>query len=87
MINAVIFDWDGTLVQSKKVIAASFIKVLNDLGFGINERAIIGLMGPSSRTIFKQVFSSRNVDFTEKLIEKLVKKEQMLKSVLVTKLD
>jgi phosphoglycolate phosphatase-like HAD superfamily hydrolase len=32
MINAIIFDWDGTLVQSKKVIAASFIKVLNDLG-------------------------------------------------------
>lgn len=76
MINAVIFDWDGTLVQSKKVIAASFIKVFDEIGLSIDEHAIIGLMGPSAAIIFKKILSSLNVDFTEKLIENLANKRE-----------
>lgn len=73
MITAVIFDWDGTLVESKKIIASSFIKVLNEFGLSVNEKEIIGLMGPSASIIFKQVLSSLNVDFTEELVEKLAR--------------
>jgi phosphoglycolate phosphatase-like HAD superfamily hydrolase len=60
----VIFDWDGTLVQNRNIIAASFSKVLNELGFVVNEDEITGLMGPSAKIIFKELLSSLNVVFT-----------------------
>jgi len=39
MFKAVIFDWDGTLADTKKAVAESFRRVLKEVGCTIDDDA------------------------------------------------
>jgi len=57
MIKAVIFDWDGTLADSKKAIIMSFNKTLTEFGFRVNEDYLESLMGSSATKILEEMNS------------------------------
>ena len=82
MIKAVIFDWDGTLADSKKVIIMSFNKTLTEFGFTVNEDYIERLMGSSATKILEEIIVSLNVEVSKELIEKLSKKRVKVESEL-----
>ena len=49
MFKAVIFDWDGTLADTKDLVLASFRKALEDLPIEVDEKLIKSLMGKRAK--------------------------------------
>ena len=52
LFKAVIFDWDGTLADTKDLVLASFRKALEDLPVEVDEKLIKSLMGKRAKEIF-----------------------------------
>jgi HAD superfamily hydrolase (TIGR01509 family) len=75
MYDAVIFDWDGTLADTKDIVVTSFQKVLNQIGCNVADEFIERLIGVGSRNTFKEALKAQNIPFDEKLIDKLVKRK------------
>jgi beta-phosphoglucomutase len=73
MFDAVIFDWDGTLADSRRVVVASFQKALSDLDCEISEAFIEQRIGIGSAETFKEILHSCKKIFDEALIRRLVK--------------
>jgi beta-phosphoglucomutase len=75
MFEAAIFDWDGTLANTKKAIVASFQKALSEINCNANNKLIERLIGIGSAETFKEILKIENVSFDEALIESLVRKK------------
>jgi len=75
MFDAVIFDWDGTLADSKRFIVESFQRILHEVGASVSDEFIGRLMGIGPRDIFKEILKATNIPFDEKMIDELVKKK------------
>ena len=73
MFEAAIFDWDGTLADTKKVIVTSFQRALNEINCNPENKLIERLIGIGSAQTFKEILKSKKVVFDEELIEFLVK--------------
>jgi HAD superfamily hydrolase (TIGR01509 family) len=74
MFEAVIFDWDGTLGDTRQVIVASFQKVLSDLHCKISAEFIERRIGIGAEEIFRQILRASKIRFEEALITSLVEK-------------
>ena len=75
MFEAVIFDWDGTLADTKKAILYSFHKVLREIEADTNDEQIERRIGLGSAETFRGILRTQNVSFDEALIRKLVEKK------------
>ena len=75
MFEAVIFDWDGTLADTKRVVVASFQKALSEVHCGISDAFIERLIGIGSAETFRQILRSTTVPFDETMIRSLVEKK------------
>jgi HAD superfamily hydrolase (TIGR01509 family) len=75
MFEAVIFDWDGTLADSRKVVVASFQKALSEVNCKTSDEFIEQRIGIGSAETFREILRSSQVRFDEALIEGLVKKK------------
>jgi beta-phosphoglucomutase len=75
MFDALIFDWDGTLADSRRVVVASFQKALRDLDCEINDAFIEQRIGIGSAETFKEILHSCKTIFDEALIRRLVKRK------------
>ena len=75
MFPAVIFDWDGTLADSKDVIIDAFQKVLTDIGVFIDDEFIEKRIGIGPRNEFMEIFKTENIPFDEALFTELQKKK------------
>jgi HAD superfamily hydrolase (TIGR01509 family) len=75
MFDAVIFDWDGTLADTRQVIVASFQKALSEVHCKINDAFIERLIGIGSAETFREILQSTKVPFDETLIKSLVEKK------------
>jgi beta-phosphoglucomutase len=75
MNKAVIFDWDGTLADTRQVVVASFQKALSEVNCKINDEFIERRIGIGSAETFREILRSANVRFDEALIKRLVKKK------------
>lgn len=73
MLEAVIFDWDGTLADSKQVIANAFQHVLKEYGCEIDAGYLDKRIGIGPRNILQDVFKVKQIPFNEIIIDKLVK--------------
>jgi beta-phosphoglucomutase len=73
MFDAVIFDWDGTLADSRKVVVASFQKALSELDCEISDAFIEHRIGIGSAETFSEILRSSRTSFDEALIRRLVK--------------
>lgn len=72
MFSAVIFDWDGTLADTRKAILFSFHKALRELGIKVTDEQIERRIGIGSAETFKEILRTYRVGFDDELIKKLV---------------
>ncbi len=75
MFEAVIFDWDGTLADTRQVIVTSFQKALSDVKCRISDEFIERLIGIGSAETFREILRSSRTSFDETLIKCLVEKK------------
>jgi HAD superfamily hydrolase (TIGR01509 family) len=89
LFKAIIFDWDGTLADTKDIVLNSFRKALEDLETKFDEELIRSLMGKRAREIFSEFLKNSNINFDEEtlnnLVEKRVKAELELSSCVELK--
>ncbi len=75
MFEAVIFDWDGTLADTRQVVVASFQKALSDVTCKIRGEFIERRIGIGSAETFREILQSSKIRFDETLIKRLVEKK------------
>lgn len=75
MFEAVMFDWDGTLADTRQVIVASFQKALGEVHCKVSDAFIERLIGIGSAETFREILRSTKVPFDETLIKSLVEKK------------
>ena len=75
MFDAVIFDWDGTLADTKHFVVCSFQKVLREIKCEVSDEFIGRLMGVGPRNTLREALRAADIPFDEKMIEKLEKKK------------
>jgi beta-phosphoglucomutase len=74
MFEAVIFDWDGTLAETRIAVVASFHKVLDELPLKVSKDFIENKMGTSAKEIFREILQASQVRFDEETLKNLVEK-------------
>jgi beta-phosphoglucomutase len=72
MFDAVVFDWDGTLADSRRVVVASFQKALSEVDCEISNTFIEQRIGIGSAETFREILRSSKTTFDEALIKRLV---------------
>ncbi len=72
MFEAVIFDWDGTLADTRKAILVSFHRALSEVGCDTTDEFIERRIGTGAAETFREILRAQKVSFDEQLIKKLV---------------
>jgi HAD superfamily hydrolase (TIGR01509 family) len=72
MFEAVIFDWDGTLADTQRVVVASFQKALREVDSNIGDAFIAQRIGIGSAETFREILRSSGTGVDEALIKRLV---------------
>ena len=75
MFEAVIFDWDGTLADTRQVVVASFQRALSDVHCKISDEFIERRIGIGVKEIFREILRVSKIRFDEALIASLVEKK------------
>jgi len=71
MVKAVIFDWDGTLADTKKAVVRSFKKVLVKAACLVSDEFIERRMGIGTKRTLEQALKECNVRFDDAMLENL----------------
>lgn len=71
MVEAVIFDWDGTLADTKRAVVNSFQKVLTEEGCSVSEEFIERRMGIGTKKTIIEAFRECNMRLDISKLEKL----------------
>jgi beta-phosphoglucomutase len=77
MFAAAIFDWDGTLADTRKVIVISFQRALSEIGCKVVDEFIERRMGIGAAETFREILRSNKTSFDEKLIGRLVDRKSL----------
>jgi HAD superfamily hydrolase (TIGR01509 family) len=73
MFEAVIFDWDGTLADTRKPILHSFHVALKEfVGTDVDDLTVDRLIGIGASKTFQEILRLKQIPFTEDLIRRLV---------------
>jgi beta-phosphoglucomutase len=75
MFEAVIFDWDGTLADTRKVVVASFQKALRETGCNISDEFIERRIGIGAAVTFREIMRAAQMQFDEALISRLLERK------------
>ena len=78
MFEAVIFDWDGTLADTRQVIVISFQKTLGEINCEVSNEYIERRIGIGAADTFRDMLRSAKVPFDEKLIQNLIERKSQL---------
>ncbi len=71
MIKAVIFDWDGTLADTKRAVVRSFKKVLVEAACLVSDDFIERRIGIGTKRTLEQASKECNVRFDDTMLENL----------------
>ncbi len=82
MFDAVIFDWDGTLADTKRVVVNSFQKVLREIGCKVSDEFIARRIGIGTINTFKEAIKATNATLDDKTIDELVKEKIKIQTEL-----
>jgi beta-phosphoglucomutase len=75
MFEAAIFDWDGTLADTRQMVVASFQKVLSEIHCTISDEFIERRIGVGAAETFREILRASGISFDEALIRLLVEKK------------
>ncbi len=73
MTKAVIFDWDGTLADTKRAVVQAFQGVLGEVGCAVSNRFIERLMGVGTKKTIEKALKECNVEFNDSMLNNLVR--------------
>jgi beta-phosphoglucomutase len=75
MFEAVIFDWDGTLADTRQAIVIAFQATLSEINCKVSDEYIERRIGIGAADTFRDLLRSANRQFDEKLIQNLVERK------------
>jgi len=86
MFDAVIFDWDGTLADTRQAILIAFQTVLRKAGCDVTDEFLDKLIGIGARNMFKKALEAADISFDEEDIDRLVNEKNRLHAELASKI-
>ena len=72
MSRAVLFDWDGTLADTRLVVVATFQQVAREIGVEVSSEFIERRIGTGAERTFKEILQDAGKPFDDKLVKKLL---------------
>jgi beta-phosphoglucomutase len=84
MFEAVIFDWDGTLADTRQVIVISFQKAIGEINCEVSDDYVERRIGIGAVDTFRDILRSASKQVDEKLIQRLVKRKSQLEIELTS---
>jgi HAD superfamily hydrolase (TIGR01509 family) len=84
MSKAVIFDWDGTLADTRKAVVQSFQKVLKEVGCRVSDEFIERLMGVGTKKTIIEAFRECHMRLDVSTLEKLAEEKIRIQAELTT---
>lgn len=78
MIKAVIFDWDGTLGDTRQAIIQACRKVLNDSGCSVEDSFIAKRIGTGTKNCLREALDYKGIIHDEKLIDNLSRQKDKI---------
>ena len=75
MYEAVIFDWDGTLADTRQVIVISFQKALAEINLKVSNEYIERRIGIGAAETFRDILRSAKMHVDEELVKQLVERK------------
>ena len=87
MFEAVIFDWDGTLADTRQVIVISFQKALSEINCKVSDEYIERRIGIGAAETFREILRSAKVQFDEQLIQRLIERKSQLEIELASQVE
>jgi beta-phosphoglucomutase len=72
MFSAVLFDWDGTLADTRQAILLSFRRALDKVNVQVPDAFIERRIGTGAEQTFREILQSKAKDFDDTLIKSLV---------------
>ena len=82
MFKAVIFDWDGTLADTKKAVVESFQTVLTEIGCIITDEFLERRIGTGTRKMLEDALDKCDITFNREMLEELARKKIKLQTEL-----
>jgi beta-phosphoglucomutase len=82
MFKAVIFDWDGTLADTKKAVVESFQSVLTEAGCIVTDEFLERRIGTGTRKMLEDALNKCNISFDHEILEELARKKVRLQKEL-----
>jgi beta-phosphoglucomutase len=73
--HAVLFDWDGTLADTRQVIVATFQQVSREVGTTVSAEFIERRIGTGAAQTFREILQTAGKHFDDTIIEKLLEKK------------
>jgi beta-phosphoglucomutase len=78
MFEAAIFDWDGTLADTRKVIIISFQKALKDINLEVPTQYVERRIGIGASETFREILRAANRQVDEKVVKQLVERKSQV---------
>jgi beta-phosphoglucomutase-like phosphatase (HAD superfamily) len=75
MFEAVIFDWDGTLADTRKVVVVSFQKALKEINLEVSTQFIERRIGVGASETFREILLTANRRVDENIVKQLVERK------------
>jgi beta-phosphoglucomutase len=75
MFEAVIFDWDGTLADTRASIIFSFQETLKEIDVNTSDKSIERCIGIGAAETFREILRQTKTVFNEQMIEQLIEKK------------
>lgn len=82
MFSAVIFDWDGTLADTRWVLVKAFNEAFKLVGCAVSEEFIVRLIGVGERRLFEEALKSLNIPLREDTLERLSRRKLQVQAAL-----
>ena len=74
-MKAVLFDWDGTLADTRQVIVATFQQVSREVGVSVDTEFIERRIGTGAAQTFREILQTAGKPFDDALIKRLLEKK------------
>ena len=75
MFEAAIFDWDGTLADTRRAIVVSFRKALGEVGVVVPDEYVERRIGIGAALTFREILKSKGMVVDEEIVERLVRRK------------